>query len=113
VRDVDHDAGQGDVADAGHGVPPRACGRSGTTASAQPLSVGRWERGPAGQDNIVRVVGWYRCRRGATIETVQNLGAVTPLAGTAGGPIVPRQRDLAQASRWPVPNMGVIKPTYE
>ncbi len=35
----------------------------------------------------MRDVGWYRCRRGATIETVQNLGAVTPLAGTDGGPI--------------------------
>ena len=35
------------------------------------------------------------------METGQNLGAVTPFAGTDGGPIVPRQGDPAEASRWP------------
>src|ERR1700722_18480899 len=50
--------GQGDVADAGHGVPPRACGHSGTTPSARPLGVGRWEHGPAGRGKVVRGEDW-------------------------------------------------------
>jgi hypothetical protein len=33
-------------------------------------------------------------------ETVQNLGVLTPRAGTGGGPTARRQRDPAQASRW-------------
>jgi hypothetical protein len=34
------------------------------------------------------------------VETVQNLGVLTPCAGTDGGPTARRQRDPAQASRW-------------
>jgi hypothetical protein len=34
------------------------------------------------------------------LETVQNVGVVTPRAGTDGGPTARRQRDPAQASRW-------------
>ena len=33
-------------------------------------------------------------------ETVQNVGGLTPRAGTDGGPTARRQRDPAQASRW-------------
>src|SRR3974390_1139152 len=84
------------------GPPPQR----GRPAAARPRGVGRWDRGPAGQDKIVRVVGWYRCRRGATIETVQNLGAVTPLAGTDGGPIAGQsgrsiRQDAKRCCRYP------------
>ena len=34
------------------------------------------------------------------METVQNLGVLTPRAGMDGGPTARRQRDPAQASRW-------------
>jgi hypothetical protein len=35
-----------------------------------------------------------------SVETVQNLGVLTPRAGTGGGPTARRQRDPAQASSW-------------